>query len=217
MRVLEVTQALLAAGCYEISLGDTLGIGSPAQIRRLLGVLLSSGNISAHQLAGHFHDTYGQAAANTLAAYELGLRTFDSSVGGLGGCPYSPGAKGNLATEDIVYTFEQMGIATGVDIEALTKIGHWINRTLGKPNGSRAGAALYSRRHSVLPSQKNSSRSSANTPGKQLRSPAPEAWTPIQKDPEYQLFRCGPTVKIIVDRPRIALIASSPSLRWPSL
>lgn len=185
-RVSTVAQALLDMGCYEVSLGDTVGVGSPAEVRRLLAVLLKS--IPASRLAGHFHDTYGQAVANVVAAYELGLRTFDSSVGGLGGCPYSPGAKGNLSTEDIVHTFEQMGIATGVDLLELAEIGHWINARLGKPNGSRAGAAIYSRRHNT----------------RAQKSPRKRAieWTLVKEDPEYQLFRWLSTVKIVLNRPR---------------
>jgi len=92
-------------GCYEISLGDTLGAGTPAQVRRLLATILVS--ISSDRLAGHFHDTYGQAVANVVATYEMGVRVFDSSVTGLGGCPYAPAAKGNVATEDLVYLFQQ--------------------------------------------------------------------------------------------------------------
>lgn len=92
---------MLEMGCYEISLGDTIGVGTPAQIEKLLKLLLL--RIPANKLAGHFHDTYGQAVANAVRAYDMGLRVFDSSVGGLGGCPYAKGAKGNVATEDLVY------------------------------------------------------------------------------------------------------------------
>ncbi|OAL34337.1 hypothetical protein AYO20_06390 [Fonsecaea nubica] len=185
--VLTVAQALLSMGCYEVSLGDTTGSGTSAHVRRLLDVLLKY--IPAHRLAGHFHDTYGQAVANAVTAYELGLRTFDSSVGGLGGCPYSPGAKGNLATEDLVYTLEGMGIATGVDLQKLAEIGHWINEKLGKPDGSRAGAAISSKRNAV--------------PAKDSpRTQPTRTWTMVKQDPEYQLLRNGSTVKIVLDRPR---------------
>jgi hydroxymethylglutaryl-CoA lyase len=95
--------AMLDMGCYEISLGDTLGVGTPAQVEALLKVLLH--HIPADKLAGHFHDTYGQAVANVVKAFEMGIRTFDSSVAGLGGCPYAKGAKGNVATEDLVYWY----------------------------------------------------------------------------------------------------------------
>ncbi|KIX97084.1 uncharacterized protein Z520_07198 [Fonsecaea multimorphosa CBS 102226] len=184
--VLTVAQELLNMGCYEVSLGDTTGTGTPAHVRRLLDVLLKS--IPTSRLAGHFHDTYGQAVANAVTAYKLGLRTFDSSVGGLGGCPYSPGAKGNLATEDLVYTFQEMGIATGVDLHKLAEIGHWINEKLGKPNGSRAGAAIYSK-HDAAPAK--------GTPKCQ-----PAVWTMVKIDPEYELLRNVSTVKIVLNRPR---------------
>lgn len=95
--------AMLEMGCYEISLGDTIGVGTPAQVEKLLSLLLR--NIPPEKLAGHFHDTYGQAVANAVRAYRLGIRIFDSSVGGLGGCPYAKGAKGNVATEDLVYWY----------------------------------------------------------------------------------------------------------------
>jgi hydroxymethylglutaryl-CoA lyase len=159
-------------------------------------------------LAGHFHDTYGQAVANALAAYDLGLRTFDSSVGGLGGCPYSPGARGNLSTEDIVYAFEEMGIATGVNLQELSEIGHWINASIGKPNSSRAGAALYSRRHNLQqksPQSQTAAGRKANAlqPIPKPCPPTPlQPWTLINEDPEYQLFRRGSTAKVVLNRPR---------------
>lgn len=103
LNVLRVALAMIQMGCYEISLGDTIGVGTPAQVEDLLRVLLE--HIPADKLAGHFHDTYGQAVANAIKAYDMGLRVFDSSVGGLGGCPYAKGAKGNVATEDLVYWY----------------------------------------------------------------------------------------------------------------
>lgn len=101
--VLRVALAMIGMGCYEISLGDTIGVGTPAQVENLLKVILPQ--IPAEKLAGHFHDTYGQAVANAVKAYDMGLRVFDSSVAGLGGCPYAKGAKGNVATEDLVYWY----------------------------------------------------------------------------------------------------------------
>jgi len=101
--VLRVALAMIGMGCYEISLGDTIGVGTPAQVETLLRLLLQ--HIPAEKMAGHFHDTYGQAVANAVRAYDMGLRVFDSSVGGLGGCPYAKGAKGNVATEDLVYWY----------------------------------------------------------------------------------------------------------------
>lgn len=127
-----VTAALLAMGCYEVSLGDTMGTGTPADVEALLNtlLLLSPNPIPADKLAGHFHDTHGNALANVLKAYDLGLRTFDSSVAGLGGCPYAPGARGNVATEDVVGAFERMGVRTGVDLRKVREVGRWIREKL---------------------------------------------------------------------------------------
>jgi hydroxymethylglutaryl-CoA lyase len=112
-----VVDRLIAMGCHEVGLGDILGVGTTGQIRRLLERLLE--RVGANQLAGHFHDTYEQALANVGVAYDLGLRSFDASVAGLGGCPYAKGAQGNLATEDPVYMLENSGIETGVDLAEL--------------------------------------------------------------------------------------------------
>lgn len=124
-----------------MSLGDTVGVGVPAKTKSLVTYLAAEG-IPLSQLAGHFHDTYGQAGANVWAAYECGLRVFDSSVSGLGGCPYAPGAEGNVATEDLVYMFEQAGVHTGVDLSSLVQTGLWISAQLTRINKSRAGTAL---------------------------------------------------------------------------
>jgi hydroxymethylglutaryl-CoA lyase len=107
--VLRIAQQMLSMGCYEISLGDTIGVGTPSQIETLLSLLLM--HIPARNLAGHFHDTYGQAVANAVKAYEMGIRVFDSSVAGLGGCPYAKGAKGNVATEDLVYWYHPSNLS----------------------------------------------------------------------------------------------------------
>lgn len=133
-------------GCYEVSLGDTLGTATPADVERLLAVALKA--IPAARLAGHFHDTHGRALANVLRAHALGLRAFDSSVAGLGGCPYAGGggdrerARGNVATEDVALAFARRGVATGVDLRALAEVGRWVAGVLGVPNRSRAAAAL---------------------------------------------------------------------------
>jgi hydroxymethylglutaryl-CoA lyase len=116
-KVLEVSARLLDLGCYEVSIGDTIGVGTPMQVQGVIGVLLQV--IPATRLAMHFHDTRGTALANTLAALEMGIATFDASSGGLGGCPYAPGASGNLATEDLVYMLNSMAIETGVDLNRL--------------------------------------------------------------------------------------------------
>ena len=143
VKVLEIAKQLLEMGCYEVALGDTIGVATPHDIERLLKVLLSE--IPAEKLAGHYHDTYGQAIANVVKSYEMGLRAFDSSIAGLGGCPYAKGAKGNLATEDMVYTFEKAGIRTGIDLKQLAEIGDWISREVNIPNNSRAGSALVAK------------------------------------------------------------------------
>jgi hydroxymethylglutaryl-CoA lyase len=126
-------------GCYEISLGDTIGVGTPATVARLIQAVAATVPVAA--LAGHFHDTYGMGAANAHAAYALGVRTFDASVGGLGGCPYAPGASGNVATEDLVYLFDGMGVATGIDRDAVVACADWIAAQLGRPGRGRVVAS----------------------------------------------------------------------------
>jgi hydroxymethylglutaryl-CoA lyase len=138
--VAEVTASLLAMGCYEVSLGDTIGSGTAGSMQRLLDALLASH--PASQLAVHCHDTYGQALSNILVALHNGINTVDSSVAGLGGCPYARGASGNVATEDVVYMLNGMGIATGIDLDALIVAGNNISRVLGRDNGSRVATAL---------------------------------------------------------------------------
>jgi isopropylmalate/homocitrate/citramalate synthase len=139
-RVRDVAAALAAIGCYEVSLGDTIGTGTPGRTRILLSTVAAAVPVS--HLAGHFHDTYGQALANVLASLECGVATFDSSVSGLGGCPYAKGATGNVATEDLLYMLDGMGIETGIDMTALRRAGHYIIAHLGRPSGSRVARAL---------------------------------------------------------------------------
>ncbi|MEZ5555433.1 hydroxymethylglutaryl-CoA lyase [Haliea sp.] len=138
--VLEVARALLAMGCYEVSLGDTIGTGTAGSTQRLLETLLA--HIPARQLALHCHDTYGQALANILVGLQHGIATIDASVAGLGGCPYARGATGNVATEDVVYMLNGMGIDTGIDLNALVGAGARISEALGRRNSSRAANAL---------------------------------------------------------------------------
>ena len=138
--VLDVARALLGLGCYEVSLGDTIGTGTAGSTQRLLDALLS--HIPAQQLALHCHDTYGQALANILVGLQNGIATVDASVAGLGGCPYARGATGNVATEDVVYMLNGMGIHTGIDLSALVSTGARISEALGRRNGSRAANAL---------------------------------------------------------------------------
>lgn len=138
--VLEVSQTLLDLGCYEVSLGDTIGVGSALNTQKLLGLLLS--RIPANKLALHCHDTYGQALSNILIGLQQGINTFDASVSGLGGCPYAAGASGNLASEDLVYMLNNMQIETGIDLHKLVLVGENISRTIGKENQSKAGKAI---------------------------------------------------------------------------
>ncbi|KAH8652653.1 hypothetical protein BGZ60DRAFT_533515 [Tricladium varicosporioides] len=186
-QVVKVTKYLLDHGCYEVSLGDTLGIGTVADVKRLLEELLKT--IPASKLAGHFHDTYGQAISNVLQSYQMGIRTFDSSIAGLGGCPFAVGATGNLSTEDLVYTLHSMGVSTGVDLSKLVSTGTWISQVLGIPNGSRAGAALATKYSSLDVSR--------TLPNKLRRN-----WKVIGSANEYQVHRSGPNIKVCLTRPK---------------
>jgi isopropylmalate/homocitrate/citramalate synthase len=143
-RVADVAAALREMGCYEVSLGDTIGVGTPAKAKAMIRACAA--RVPVAQLAGHYHDTYGQALANIYASLELGVRTFDASIAGLGGCPYAKGATGNVATEDVVYMLRGMGIDTGVDLDRLVDIGQWICGVLGKAPASRAGRALAAKK-----------------------------------------------------------------------
>jgi hydroxymethylglutaryl-CoA lyase len=138
--VLEVSQTLLEMGCYEISLGDTIGVGTPKKTHKLLNLLLS--RMPAGRLAMHMHDTYGQALANVLIGLQQGIASYDSSIAGLGGCPYAKGASGNLASEDLVYMLSNMDIDTGTNLGKLVKVGQSISKRLNRANASKAGQAL---------------------------------------------------------------------------
>jgi len=142
--VAKVSQRLYAMGCYEISLGDTIGTGTPGKARRMIDAVAR--HVPVEKIGGHFHDTYGQALANILAVMELGVATFDSSVAGLGGCPYAKGATGNVASEDVLYLMNGLGIETGVDLDRLVDAGVAICSALQRSNVSRAGRALAARR-----------------------------------------------------------------------
>lgn len=144
-KVVEISTELLEAGADEISLGDTTGMGTAPRTSTLLKCMSAAG-IRTEDIAMHFHDTYGQALVNTAISLEHGIRTFDSSVGGLGGCPYSPGATGNVATENMVYFMETLGMDTGIDLDAVSDIGSWITAELGKPNDSTVGKAVLGAR-----------------------------------------------------------------------
>lgn len=137
--VVHVAQRLHALGCHEISLGDTIGVGTPAKARAMLRAVADAVPMSA--LAVHFHDTYGQALANILACLEEGVAVIDSAVSGTGGCPYAKGASGNVASEDVVYMLDGMGIATGVDLARLIDTGLWLSQALGRQTSSRVARA----------------------------------------------------------------------------
>lgn len=139
-QVAAVSRELLDMGCYEISLGDTIGVGTPVRARKLLARVANE--VPINQLAAHFHDTYGQALANLYAVLQDGISVIDSSVAGLGGCPYASGASGNVASEDVVYMLEGLGIETGIDLKELAATGNWITQQLGRNNGSKVGLAL---------------------------------------------------------------------------
>jgi hydroxymethylglutaryl-CoA lyase len=140
--VKSICEQLMQLGCDEISLGDTIGVGTPALANKLVQTV--STVVPVEQLAVHFHDTYGQALANILACLDAGVRIIDSSVSGLGGCPYASGASGNVASEDVVYMLHGLGFDTGIDLDALAITGDWISKQLQRPNNSKVGLALLS-------------------------------------------------------------------------
>jgi hydroxymethylglutaryl-CoA lyase len=144
LKVAEVAQALVEMGCYEISLGDTIGTGTPGKTRAMIEAVAR--RVPVAMLAGHYHDTYGQALANIYASLESGVATFDASVAGLGGCPYAKGASGNVATEDVVYMLDGLGIETGIDLGKLVDTGQWICGLIGKEPASKAGRAIAAKR-----------------------------------------------------------------------
>jgi hydroxymethylglutaryl-CoA lyase len=141
--VVRVARELDQMGCYEITICDTIGTGTPGSTRAVIEAVAE--HIPIGRLAGHFHDTYGQAVANVYAALECGVATFDSSVAGLGGCPYAKGATGNVATEDVLYMLNGLGIETGVDMKRLAAAGEFISQAIGKPTQSRVARALAAR------------------------------------------------------------------------
>jgi hydroxymethylglutaryl-CoA lyase len=143
-RVADVSAQLFERGCHEVSLGDTIGVGTPASVLRMLEAVAR--RVPVHALAGHYHDTYGMAAANVHASWQFGLRVFDSSIAGLGGCPYAKGASGNVATEDVVYLLHGLGADTGVDLDALVDCSAWISGVLQREPGSRVARAMLAKR-----------------------------------------------------------------------
>ncbi|MBV9361231.1 MAG: hydroxymethylglutaryl-CoA lyase [Betaproteobacteria bacterium] len=143
-RVADVAKALYEMGCYEVSLGDTIGTGTPEKTKAMIQACAAQ--MPMEKLAGHYHDTYGQALANIYASLELGVGTFDASIAGLGGCPYAAGASGNVATEDVVYMLHGVGVRTGIDLERLVDIGQWISGVLKRDYGSKAGKAIAAKK-----------------------------------------------------------------------
>ncbi len=137
--VVKLTKRLIKMGCFEVSIGDTIGVATPGQVQSVFRKLKKA--VPIKKLAGHFHDTRGTALANILASYGLGVRTFDASLGGLGGCPYAPGAAGNVAIEDVVYMFEGMNVSTALNLEALVKANHWFSAIIGKSLPSKMSQA----------------------------------------------------------------------------
>jgi hydroxymethylglutaryl-CoA lyase len=146
-RVAEVAGELYDMGCYEVSLGDTIGVGTPGKTKAMIDACAR--RVPLEKLAGHYHDTYGQALANIYASLEAGVHTFDASVAGLGGCPYAAGASGNVATEDVIYMLDGLGIRTGVDLDRLIDIGQWICRLLGREPASKVNRAVAAKRKRV--------------------------------------------------------------------
>ncbi|HRH87299.1 MAG TPA: hydroxymethylglutaryl-CoA lyase [Rubrivivax sp.] len=143
-KVAEVSQRLIDIGCDEVSLGDTIGVGTPASVTRMLQAVAA--RVPVARLAGHYHDTYGMAVANVHASLQFGLSCFDASVGGLGGCPYAKGATGNVATEDVVYLLHGLGHDTGIDLDRLVDTAGWISQQLSRPPASRVARALLAKR-----------------------------------------------------------------------
>lgn len=141
--VARVARKLMDMGCYEVSLGDTIGAGTPGSVAKMLSVVMDQ--VDVKNLAGHFHDTYGMACSNILASAQMGVEVFDASVSGLGGCPFAPGATGNVATEDVVYMMHGLGVETGVNLEELIGCGVFIRSALGTPNGSGVARALLAK------------------------------------------------------------------------
>lgn len=142
-RVAQVAKRLIDMGCYEVSLGDTIGAGTPQAVQRMIDACARE--VPMARLAGHYHDTYGMAIANIYASLEMGIATFDSSIAGLGGCPYAAGASGNVSTEDLVFLLHGLGIRTGVDMEKLLAASRFISQQLGREPASKAARALLAR------------------------------------------------------------------------
>ena len=145
--VIDLVRRTRDLGCDEIGIADTIGVGTVGHVKRVFEA--AAREVPLDQLSGHFHDTYGQAVANVYGCLEVGVHRFDSAIAGLGGCPYAKGATGNVATEDLVWLFQGLGIQTGLDLDALVDTGHWMSSQIGRRYASRVGAALAARRAPV--------------------------------------------------------------------
>lgn len=188
--MLRCAKELLDMGCYEVSLGDTTGAGTPAKVTSLIRYL-EKGGIPLDRLAGHFHDTNGQGTVNVLQAYLCGIRVFDASVGGLGGCPFAPGAKGNVSTEDLVFMFHNAGIDTGINQAKLVETGKWITEQLRQP-GSRSSQSMREIR----------------SKGRELRLPAfrsmlymKQPWQRPKTSKNINVYQTGDDIKIVLNQP----------------
>ncbi|KAF4538840.1 uncharacterized protein LTHEOB_1194 [Lasiodiplodia theobromae] len=222
--VLSCIRQLLAMGCYEVSLGDTTGVGGPHDVRQLLSYLFAHPDIRPDVLAGHFHDTHGQAVANVWQAYLCGLRAFDSSVAGLGGCPFAgPGAKGNVATEDVVYLFRRAGVSTGgVDLGRVAETGAWVAReVLGRGYECRAGGAvLLAAASASLRGKEEDGGGKKLLDGRRKREdgctgpPAePMLWKEHSGGTDgLKLYRSGASLKIVLDRPKNGNALTTPMI-----
>jgi hydroxymethylglutaryl-CoA lyase len=143
--VVKVAKRFADMGCHEIDIADTIGVGTPTRVREVMQAV--TGVVDPSRISGHFHDTYGQSLANILASMEVGISIFHTSVSGLGGCPYAKGATGNVATEDVLFMLNGMGIDTGINFDAVVDIGQWMSAQLNRTGGSRAGNAISAKRH----------------------------------------------------------------------
>ncbi len=143
--VVMVAKRFAEMGCHEIDIADTIGVGTPTRVREVMQAVTEV--VDPSRISGHFHDTYGQSLANILASMEVGISIFHTSVSGLGGCPYAKGATGNVATEDVLFMLNGMGIETGIDFDAVVEIGQWMSAQLNRAGGSRAGNAITAKRH----------------------------------------------------------------------
>lgn len=175
--VAEVTHEMVKMGCYEVSLGDTIGIGTPGTIQMMLDAVLTHPTFRTdkEKLAVHYHNTYGQALPNIVTSLGMGIRALDSSVAGLGGCPYAKGASGNVPTEDVVYMLEGMGYKTGVNLDKLIAAGDFISKYIGRENQSKVATATLAKRESVNKKSPRSSGTTRRSPGKSQEIPVPSS------------------------------------------